>query len=290
MRPRLLFTALLVACVCVVGLRAQQQITLLANVLDPATGAPVETLTPEDVRVTEDGAVAKVTKVEAANRVVKVQLLIDNGIGIGGNISDLRTGVRKLVEALPPDVETTLVTTAPQGRILVRPTRSREDLLKGVDRLTSDSATGRFTETLIEAADRANRDKDTFTVMIAAGTTSGDGHIQSGHIKELMGKMQGRPMIVHVLMYSGERSATGGDAQIDVGQRVTKATGGRYEYINSMNRYATLLPELGTEVAKQLTGNTRQFRITVQRPENKPQLGRLSMSAGARIVSSVRVE
>jgi hypothetical protein len=46
-------------------------------------------------------------------------------------------------------------------------------------------------------------------------------------------------------------------------------TGGRYEYINNMNRYITLLPELGAEVAKQVVGSSKQFRITAQRPAGK---------------------
>ena len=284
-------SVLFVLGLCTAGLCAQQQFTLLATLLDPETGGPVETLTLADVHVLEDGAVAKVVKVDAVVRTVKVQVLIDNGVGIGQNLSELRNGVRGLLEKLPPDIETTVVTTSPQGRFLVRPTKNREELLKGVDRLAPDSATGRFTETLTEAAERANKDKDTFTVIIAAGTTSGDGDIREVHTKRLFEQLRGRPIIVHVVMYSGERSATGGGAQTDIGQNATKLTGGRYESINTMTRYASLLPELGAEVAKQVTGSTRQFRITAQRPNGKSgNLGKLGMSAGARTVASVRVE
>ena len=49
--------------------------------------------------------------------------------------------------------------------------------------------------------------------------------------------------------------------------------------------------ELGKDVAKQLTGSTKQFRITAQRPDGKKgDFGKLSMSAGARVVTSVRLE
>ena len=82
-----------------------------------------------------------------------------------------------------------------------------------------------------------------------------------------------KPMIVHVLLYAGERSTTGGVTQVEVGEHVARMTGGRYEFINAMTRYSTLLPELGGEVAKQLTGNTRQFRVTVQRPRQEGQPG-----------------
>ena len=271
---------------------AQQQFTLLATVVDPATGTPPDALTADDVRVLEDGVSAKVVKVESANRRVDAQILIDNGIGIGTtNLSDLRSGVRKLVEALPEGVKVTMVTTAPQPRFLVRATSSRADLLKGVDRLTVDSGAGRFTEGIIEAVDRANKLKDTYTVILAAGTNSGDGHIRTEHVKELAQKIEGQPLMIHVLLYGGERSATAGEVQIAVGEMVTKRTGGRYEYINAMQRYVSLLPEFGAEVARQLSGNTRQFRITAQRPDGKSgKLGRTSMSAGSRLVTRVLIE
>jgi hypothetical protein len=69
-------------------------------------------------------------------------------------------------------------------------------------------------------------------------------------------------------------------SQVEVGERAAKMTGGRYEFINSMSRYSTLLPELGAEVAKQIAGNTRQFRVTVQRPNGKKgELGKISVSS-----------
>jgi hypothetical protein len=270
------------------ALGAQAQFTLLAAVVDPASGNPVETLAPADVRVTEDGLAAKVVNVEPIIRSVKVQLLIDNGIGMGRNIVELRTGVRRLLEGLPPDIETTVVTTSPQPRFLVRATKNREELLKGVDRLAPDSGTGRFTESLDEAAERANKDRDAFTVIIAAGSTSGDGRIDESEMQRALDRVRGKPMIVHVLLYAGERSASGGAAQVDVGERAAQMTGGRYEFINSMNRYATLLPDLGAEVAKQLTGNTRQFRVTVQRPEGKKgDLGKVSISVPSKTISGL---
>jgi len=291
MSPRRFIPVLLLIGICAAGVRAQEQFTMIASILDPEKGTPVESLTPADIRLTEDGAPAKVTKVEAVVRQVKVQLLIDNGVGIGQNLSDFRTGVRNLLQALPPDVETTVMTTSPQSRTLVKATKNRDELLKGVDRLAPDSATGRFVESLGEAIERANKEKDTFTVIICAATTSGDGNVLESAMKRVLTQLGGRPIIVHVLMYSGVQSALGGDIQIDLGQRVTKMTGGRYEFINSMNRYTTLMPELGAEVAKQATGNTKQFRITAQRPDGKKgDFVKLSMSAGARIVSNVRVE
>jgi hypothetical protein len=288
MTLRPVFPALVTVVLSGAALGAQERFTLLASFIDPASGKAAETLTPADVGVSEDGLPAKVVAVEPVVRSVKVQVLIDNGAGTGRNIGELRNGVRRLVETLPPDTDTALVTTSPQPRFLVRATKNREELLKGVDRLTPDSGTGRFTESLAEAAERATKEKDAFTVIIAAGTTSGDTKILDSDMQRALEQIGRKPMIVHVLLYAGERSASGGVAQVEVGERAAQMTGGRYEFINSMSRYSTLLPDLGAEVAKQLAGNTRQFRITVQRPDGKRgELGKVSVSSTSKTLSGL---
>lgn len=273
------------------ALGAQAQFTLMATVIDPASGQPPDTVTAADVRVAEDGVAATVTKVEPVVRTVKVQVLIDNGGGLGRSIGELRNGVRRLLEGLPPDTDVALVTTAPQPRFLVRATKNRDELLKGVDRIAPDAGTGRFTESLSEAAERANKEKDTFTIIIAAGSTAGDGQILETDMNRALDRIRGKPMIVHVLLYYGERTSSGGVAQIEVGERAAQMTGGRYEFVNTLSRYSTLLPELGADVAKQLAGNTRQFRFSVQRPDGKKgDLGNVTVGVVSKIVTSVRFE
>ena len=79
------------------GVRAQQQFTLLASIVDPATNASPEKIDAGELRVLEDGVTGKVLRVDAVDRVVKVQVLVDNGAGVGSeSIADLRKGLRGL--------------------------------------------------------------------------------------------------------------------------------------------------------------------------------------------------
>src|SRR5918996_5902595 len=150
MRPSVIFTATLCLLLASSSVLAQRQLRLLVTVSDPG-GAAVQTVDPKEIRITEDGADATVTKVEPVERVPKVQLLIDNGLGFPNqSIADLRKGVAMLLEALPPDIEVTLVTTAPQPRFLERATKDRQRLLDAVSRLAPDSGAGRFVESLAE--------------------------------------------------------------------------------------------------------------------------------------------
>src|SRR5882757_2216136 len=139
------------------GVHAQQQFTVFAGIVDQA-GTPVASLQASDLHVTENGADATVLKVEPVDWPTKLQILVDNGIGIGStNFVNLRNAVYALIEALPPGIEVTLVTTAPQPRFLVRGTADREAINKGLSLLAYDTGAGRFVESLNEATQRIEK-------------------------------------------------------------------------------------------------------------------------------------
>jgi hypothetical protein len=278
---------LLVALTAAAGAQ-DSQFQLFANISD-STGAPGTAVQPENIRVSENGAAATVAKVEPINWPVKLQLLVDNGIGLGAeNLLSLRNGLRGLLEALPKGAEVTIVTTAPQPRFLVRATTDREALLQGLGRLAPDSGAGRFVESMAEAAQRIERDKtDQFPVIISVATTSGDTNVADRDINRLMERLEARTPTVHVVLIVGPRTASGGALQTDVGLAVTKYTRGRFENINAGSRLETLLPELGADVAKSYPEETNKFRITVERPAGaKGDLGKITMGTTGGFVAT----
>jgi hypothetical protein len=265
------------------GASAQRQLQLYATILDDK-GAPAATVTPEDVKVQENGADLKILKVEPIEWTTKVQILLDNGSGIGANnLNVLRNGLKGLLEALPPGVETTIVTTAPQPRFLVRATTDRQQMLKGVDMLSPDSTVGRFVESLGEALQRNERDKtDFFGVIVTLGTTSGDNRVLDRDINQIFERAQKKPTTVHVVMVSTSpgAAASGGAVQTEVGMQIAKMTNGRYESIAAPSRIATLLPEIGAQIAKGSQGANKQFRITAERAGgNSNEPSKISMGA-----------
>ena len=283
MRSKLLMGVAVALCVASGDVRAQQQVQLYASVAD-VTGKPVATLEPADLKVLEGGVEAKIVKVEPVSWPVKVQLLVDNGIGLGGqNIQSLKDGIKGLIEALPENLEVTIVTTAPQPRFLVRPTTDKAMMIEGLSRLAPDGGAGRFVESMNEATQRIEKDKtDHFPVIISSATSSGDANVLERDVKRIFERIQKRPTTVHViLLNSTTGSATGGANQTQVGLAVTQATRGRYESIAVPTRLATLLPEIGKQVAASHEKQSHQFKITVERPAGKSgELGQLS--AGGR--------
>ena len=289
MRSKLLIAVAVVLCATARDVRAQEQFQIYASVVD-GSGNAVTTLTPADLRVMEGGVEAKVIKVEPVNWPVKVQLLLDNGVGLGaGNLQILKDGVKGLIEALPDNLEVTIVTTAPQPRFLVRPTTDKAMMIEGLSRLAPDSGAGRFVESMNEATQRIEKDKtDHFPVIIMMGTSSGDANVMERDVKRIFERIQKKPTTVHViLLNSTAGSATGGANQTQVGLAVTEATRGRYESIAAATRLATLLPEIGKQVAVSHEKQSHQFRLTVERPAGaKGEMGQVG--AGARSGLAVR--
>jgi hypothetical protein len=283
MRSKLLALVAIILCMSTFRVHAQKEFQVYASVVD-ATGAPVAKLEPSDVRVTENGVEAKVLKVEPVDWPTKVQVLVDNGVGLGAaNITHLKNGIRGLIEALPPNVEVTIVSTAPQPRFVVRSTTDKAAMVKALDVLAPDSGAGRFVEALNEATQRNERDKSNyFPVIIMAATTAGDRNVLDSDVERLMKRLEQRPATVHVILLAGQagQSSTGGANQTQVGLAVTKYTRGRFENINAPARLEALLPELGAQVAKSHETQNHQFRLTVERPAGaKGDVEKISMGA-----------
>jgi hypothetical protein len=290
MRPTLLATAVGISLLgALAAAQGSKQIQVYASILDGA-GAPATAVQPGDIRLMENGAAATVTKVEPVNWPVKVQILLDNGVGLGGqNIQQLKNGVKALLEALPENLEVTLVSTAPQPRFLVRATTDRAAMQKGLELLSPDSGAGRFVEGLNEATQRIERDKgDYFPVIVSVATSAGDRDVKESDVERMMKRLEARPTTVHVILYnSGTVSAGGGSNQTQIGIAVTKFTGGRFENINSAQRIESLLAQWGKEVATNVERQSHQFRVTADRPAGASgDIGQISMGAKAPLVLS----
>jgi hypothetical protein len=270
-RTSLVACAGLALLVLAVPARAQSRMQLFLSALD-GQGNPPPALTPLDVQVTEAGTALTIIDIERITWPVKVQVLVDNGAGLGkDNLLDLRNGLRGLFEWLPQGVDVSLYTTAPQPRVLVRPTTGRDELLKAVDRLTFDTASGRFVDALDEATRRIEGDTSPhYPVIIAIATTGSDTTVVERSLTQLMRRLQQRTTVVHtVLLASQQTSSSFGSHQTQLGIAMKEMTGGRFDNISAATRLATLLPELAMQVAASHERQSRQFRLTLERPAEK---------------------
>jgi hypothetical protein len=245
------------------------------------TGAPITDLKPEEVTMSENGMPAKVLKVEPYPVPVRLTITVDNGPDSPESIAHMRTGLTAMVEALPPDVEVTLVSTAPQPRMVVRPTKDRAEILRGVNRFSPESSERpRFTDALVEWAQRLEKDyksrkvADFVPVGVMLSTTANEqSAYQVREIEQAMGFLAARKARVFVTIFSGKQNNVTAIGDLDTNRQaliaipLTKATNGRFETLAASSRLATLLPEFGQTIANLHQKHANQMRVTVQRPD-----------------------
>ena len=287
-------------CAATTTVQAQRQFQFFAHFAD-AAGKPVGGVKDTDISVQEDGANGKVLSVEPIDWPVKVALLIDNGTGSADRLTHTREGVKGLIKALPPNVEVSLQTTAPQPRFLVRPTTDKGALLSGVDLLTPDSSAGRFVEGLIEAAARFEKEKADkekglfFPVIVIVGSLTAEGSsIRDRDVQRLFQQLAARAMTTHVVMVgpTNQSGTVNVSNAIQIGINATKQTGGRYESIAATTRLQTLLPEIGAQIDEADQRQRTQYRVTFERPEGKsgPQVGGIGLSGGKPMVVKLSLD
>jgi hypothetical protein len=287
-------------CAATTTVQAQRQFQFFAHFSD-AVGKPIAGVKDTDISVQEDGATGKVLSLEPIDWPVKVALLIDNGTGSADRLNHTREGVKGLIKALPPNVEVSLQTTAPQPRFLVRPTTDKGALLSGVDLLTPDTSAGRFVEGLIEAAARFEKEKADkekglfFPVIVIVGSLTAEGSsIRDRDVQRLFQQLAARAMTTHVVMVgpTNQSGTVNVSNAIQIGINATKQTGGRYESIAATTRLQTLLPEIGAQIDEADQRQRTQYRVTFERPEGKsgPQVGGIGLSGGKPMVVKLSLD
>jgi hypothetical protein len=278
-RPRR--TGALALCVLVAGftllasaaLRGQEQFRFYMLATD-ASGNFVTDLTAADVAMTENGQPAEVAGIERFSLPVRLTITIDNGPDSSNVLGNFRTGLTSFVEALPEDMQVTIVSTAPQPRTVLQPTTDRAQILQGIGRVANDSERARFSEALVEYAARVGKDKpDHIPVLLMLSTTGLEvSNVQDAAIASAIKTLIGRGAPVYVFKTVSQQNNTTALERLDtgrqkvIGEMASKATGGRYEGIRVPTRLHEALPELGQQLAVMHRAHTSQHLVTVTRP------------------------
>jgi hypothetical protein len=246
-------------------------------------GDPVADLKPEDVIMSEKAGKATVTKIEPFALPVKVTIAVDNGSDSALALPNYRNGLKGFVEAFPADTEMTIITTSPQPRMVVRESKDRAVILRGVNGFAPESERPRFTDAIVEYSQRLEKEiKDPkvklyvpilLMVSTAANETSS---YQPAEVQRAVNFLVQRRAMVYVTVNStrsGDATATADlntNRQAIIALPVTKAVNGRYEAIAIFNRLDTLLPEMGKELAAYVKRLSTQHLVTVQRAGSGP--------------------
>ena len=273
--------AVLLAFLTQVAPFAQDEPFLFVMSVVDQSGRPVRDLARHEIVVTENGVEAEVVKVEPYVAPVQLTVAVDNGPLSVDALAHYRTGVTRLVRALPTDLEVTLITMSPQPMMVVRPTTDRIRLLRGINEFAPQDDSPRFTDTLVEFSRRHERELretgrlDSVPMLVMVSTTVPEAvSYQPEEITRALQFLERRKAKVHVAMLNVRRGASA-QAQINDGRQTmiaipaTKVTGGRFETLANSSRLATLLPEMGSEIAALHRRQINQLLVTARRQSGR---------------------
>lgn len=248
-----------------------------------AAGKPVVELSAGDVAFEESGVRQKIARVERLPVPVKVTIAVDNSADSAAAIAHYRSGLAGLVEALPPDVEVSLITTTPQPRTVLRPTADRGVILKGIGGFGSEPGAPRFSDTIVEFSRRLrdeSKDKRIGPyrpVLIMLSTTAVEqGSYETPEINQAIEFLTARRAKLYVAMLSTRTGQAASPETINASLQavialpLVKSSEGRYEPLAASARLVTLLPEWAKELAELHARQIDQFRVTVERATDGP--------------------
>lgn len=271
-----------------IGIVAQEQSAIYLLVVDQK-GTPILDLKPSDVEIREDVGPSAIVSLRRFGWPLKLTVLVDNGPRTAEALVHYRTGLKKFFAGLPGDIPVSLIETAPAPRWLVRDTKDRVQIEKGVNLIAPDVALARFSDALIEYAERLDEEfrsvsaeqlQPYLPVLVFIATTDQDGsEVRREPVLRMIASLRKRRVWATLIMMSPSKGATspgrGPTVDYDDGQNaelakaVQEATGGRYVPLTGSGSSAlssTILPEVARAIAARYIRQMTQHRIVMERP------------------------
>lgn len=290
-RPQLLVPAasLVVGLVAAsVAVRGQELATIYLFAMDQK-GTPVLDLKASDISIKEDVGPSSIVSVRRFGWPLKVTVLVDNGPRTSDALVHYRTGLKKFFAGLPRDVPVSLIATAPNPRWLIRETKDKVQIEKGVGLITPDEGLGRFSDALGEYASRLDEEfrkvsaeqmPPYLPVLVSIATTHQDGsEVRRERNLKMITSLRRHLVWTNMIMMSPVRSATepGGLPVVDsdegqnaeIAKAVQEVTRGRYVPITGSGSSAlssTILPELAHAITLRYIRQMTQHQIVMERP------------------------
>lgn len=271
----------------VVAVRGQEQAAIYVFVVD-RSGVPLLQISPSDLAIQEDAGRASIVSVRRFGWPLKVTVLLDNGPRTTDSLVHYRTGLKRFFAGLPKNVPVSLIATAPNPRWLIREATDPVQIERAVNLITPDQGLARFSDALIEYADRLDEEfrrvskeqmPPYLPVLVSIATTHQDGSevTRQSSLKMLMSLRQ-HLVWTHMIMVSPVRatSSPGGLPILDsdegqnaeIAKGVQEVTGGRYVPVTGSGTSAlmsTILPELAQSISARYIRQMTQHRVVLDR-------------------------
>jgi VWFA-related protein len=259
--PGMLASALAIAAAAPWPLRAQSRngapVThqVFVSVTD-RSGAPVLDLRPDDFEITEGGARRTVVRAGLSTDPMRVALLVDTGQDMSAALTDLRAGLVRFLDALPPEHEVLLASIGTRFRVRVQPTTDRKKLKDAAAKLFGDGGSTALMDGLLEADRTFLRQAQNRWPVLVIVTSDGTDVSAGAHDRDFnrwISALGQRAVSVHAFVVKTSKGSQVSGAPEMIAMNATRTAGGRYDAMNT----TTSLPEKLATLAAQLAADAQ---------------------------------
>lgn len=236
--------------------------TLYVSALEKSGRKPVESLSPGDVLVREDGVAREVLRVTRATEPMQIALLVDNSAAASPHVLNLRDGLTKFVKAIDAPHEMSLVTYADRPTLVTSFSSDRGEVLKGVDRLFAQPSSGAYLLDAIQETTRGFIKRESPRPVIVVVGIEGVEFSNLGY-ENVLKQLEQAHAQLHVLLLVDNEPDTSQEQRYRgiVIDRGTRTTGGRRDNLLSSMAFPDALAALAAEL-------NAQFRVVYSRPDS----------------------
>lgn len=242
-----------------------QEISQVYAYVMSQTGQPVTDLTVEEFSVTEDDTEARVLLAQIGTDPMKVALLVDNGQGLGDDVSQMRAGVSAFIRALPLEHSVAIFTIGGQVQRRSDFSTDKTELLDVADGIFPDRGNTRLLDGVRETWDRRYEGDEAWPVivMILTDGTEDSAFMNDDRFLEWINEVRQAGLIIHVIQIT----TRGGSSMTGLALNLTGNTGGRYVSIASATALEGAMTKLATDMGTLYSEASNRYRVVFERPD-----------------------
>jgi hypothetical protein len=235
---------------------------LYVTALDEQTRAPIESLTPDDIRVTEDDRVREVLRVTPATTPMPIAVIVDNQQAAEPTIADLRRALASFLVKVASLGPVALITTADRPTILQDYTTDVDRLTKAADRIFAQPDSG---ATLLDAIVEVSRgltrrEEDRAAIVLVTLELT---EFSTLHFSQVLDRLREGGAMMSGVVLLNQRGSTQTDAArnraVVLDRGIRESGGTRVDVLTSIG-YGSALSQIAAAL-------THQHRVVYARPQ-----------------------
>lgn len=247
---------------------------LYVTALDEKSKAPLESLSPADIRVTEDDRTREVLRVAPATTPMPIAVVVDNQVAAQATIADLRKALSAFLPAVASIGPVALITTADRPTIVQDYTTEAAKLSDAANRIFAQPESGATLLDAIVEVSRGLRRREEDRAAIVLVTTELT-EFSTLHFSQVIDALRESGAMMSAVVLTNQRGSNQNDAArnraVVLDRGVDDSGGIRVDVLTSIS-YANALSRIADALA-------HQHRVVYARPQQLIPPERIEVSA-----------